>query len=41
MPATASSVGMLKAILAAFNAHDLDRIMEFFAEDCLLDMPRG
>ena len=31
----------LKAILAAFNAHDLDAIMDFFAEDCTLDMPRG
>ena len=30
-----------KAILEAFNAHDLDRIMGFFAEDCSLDMPRG
>ena len=25
----------------AFNAHDLDRIMMFFAEDCVLEMPRG
>jgi ketosteroid isomerase-like protein len=25
----------------AFNAHDLDRIMDFFAEDCVLEMPRG
>ncbi len=31
----------LKAITEAFNAHDLDAIMEFFAEDCSLDMPRG
>jgi ketosteroid isomerase-like protein len=30
-----------KAILDAFNAHDLDAIMEFFAEDCSLDLPRG
>jgi len=30
-----------KAILEAFNAHDLDRIMSFFADDCTLDMPRG
>lgn len=28
-------------IADAFNAHDLDRIMEFFADDCSLDMPRG
>ena len=31
----------LKAILEAFNAHDLQAIMGFFAEDCSLDMPRG
>jgi ketosteroid isomerase-like protein len=31
----------LKAITDAFNAHDLDAIMEFFADDCSLDMPRG
>ena len=27
--------------LAAFNAHDLDRIMGFFADDCVLETPRG
>ena len=31
----------LKAFLAAFNAHDLDAIMGFFADDCELYMPRG
>ncbi len=31
----------LKELCAAFNAHDLDRIMSFFAEDCVLEMPRG
>jgi len=36
-----SSVETAKAILDAFNAHDLDRIMDFFADDCSLDMPRG
>jgi ketosteroid isomerase-like protein len=25
----------------AFNAHDLDLIMTYFAEDCILEMPRG
>ena len=30
-----------KAILDAFNAHDLDAIMRFFADECSLDMPRG
>jgi len=37
----ASLLDTAKAILNAFNAHDLDRIMEFFAEDCSLDTPRG
>ena len=36
-----ASVETLKAITAAFNAHDLDAILAFFAEDCSLDMPRG
>lgn len=25
----------------AFNAHDLDRIMGLFADDCVLQMPKG
>ena len=25
----------------AFNAHDLDQIMSHFADDCVLEMPRG
>jgi ketosteroid isomerase-like protein len=35
------TVETLKQILAAFNRHDLDAIMEFFADDCVLEMPRG
>jgi steroid delta-isomerase-like uncharacterized protein len=31
----------LKRILEAFNRHDLDAIMEFFAGDCTFDFPRG
>ncbi len=31
----------LEALCDAFNAHDLDRIMTFFADDCVLEMPRG
>lgn len=38
VPVTAET---LKAFLAAFNAHDLDAIMDFFADDCELDTPRG
>lgn len=36
-----ASIKVLQAILAAFNAHDLDRIMDFFADDCILEMPSG
>jgi steroid delta-isomerase-like uncharacterized protein len=32
---------MLIELCEAFNAHDLDRIMMLFADDCLLEMPRG
>ncbi len=31
----------LKEILEAFNAHDVDLVMSFFADDCVMDMPRG
>ena len=32
---------VLKQLCEAFNAHDLDRIMSFFADDCVLETPRG
>lgn len=35
------TVETMKQVLDAFNRHDLDAIMEFFADDCSLDMPRG
>jgi ketosteroid isomerase-like protein len=35
------TVETLKQLVAAFNAHDLDAVMNFFAEDCELMMPRG
>lgn len=31
----------LKQILKAFNGHDLDYIMIFFADDCSFDFPKG
>ncbi|MDR6755669.1 ketosteroid isomerase-like protein [Mycoplana sp. BE70] len=31
----------LERLCEAFNAHDLDRIMAFFSDDCVLEMPRG
>jgi len=35
------NVAVLEDVIAAFNAHDLDRIMSFFADDCVLETPRG
>ena len=32
---------LLKGFLEAFNRHDLDSIMDYFAEDCVFYMPRG
>ena len=37
----AVTVETLRQILEAFNRHDLDAIMEFFADDCSFDFPRG
>jgi len=37
----AVTVQTLEALAEAFNAHDLDAIMEFFTDDCELVMPRG
>jgi steroid delta-isomerase-like uncharacterized protein len=35
------SVELLKEFLDAFNRHDLDSIMDHFADDCVFYMPRG
>ncbi|MBC8088721.1 MAG: nuclear transport factor 2 family protein [Phycisphaerae bacterium] len=32
---------LLKGVLDAFNRHDLESIMDYFAEDCVFFMPRG
>lgn len=32
---------ILRAIAAAFDSHDLDRIMSFFADDAVFESPRG
>jgi len=37
----APTLETLKEILDAFNRHDLDAIMSYFAEDCTFDFPRG
>lgn len=31
----------LMELCKAFNAHDLDGIMTYFSDDCVLEMPRG
>lgn len=31
----------LDGLVAGFNAHDIDAIMDYFGEDCSLDLPRG
>ncbi|WP_413868182.1 nuclear transport factor 2 family protein [Albidovulum sp.] len=36
-----SITATLERLAAAFNAHDIDAIMTFFAQDCSLDLPRG
>ncbi|UCG25604.1 MAG: nuclear transport factor 2 family protein [Chloroflexota bacterium] len=35
------TVETLRSFLDAFNQHDLDAIMAFFAEDCVMELPRG
>ena len=37
----ASILETLQSLADAFNAHDLDRIMSHFADDAVLEMPRG
>jgi ketosteroid isomerase-like protein len=32
---------LLKGFLDAFNRHDLDDILDYFADDCVFYMPRG
>jgi len=35
------TIALLKEFLDAFNRHDLDAIMSYFADDCVFYMPRG
>ncbi len=39
--ASAVTYDTLKGFLEAFNRHDLDAIMGYFADDCVFYMPRG
>ena len=38
---SAVTVETMAQVLDAFNRHDLDAIMAYFAEDAVLEMPRG
>ena len=38
---TGPSTDTLRAIADAFNRHDLDAIMSFFADDAIFESPRG
>ena len=41
MTATDDVRAALEGLADAFNAHDIDKVMSYFGEDCSLDMPRG
>ncbi len=41
MSLASDNLNTLERLVEAFNKHDLDGIMEFFSDDCSLDMPRG
>jgi ketosteroid isomerase-like protein len=41
MRGDAANADVLREVLDAFNRHDLDGIMSFFADDCVFDAPRG
>ena len=41
MPHSSSDDDILERFLDAFNRHDVDAIMDFFAEDCVFETPRG
>ena len=36
-----ATIELLKGFLNAFNLHDLDSIMGYFADDCVFYMPQG
>jgi ketosteroid isomerase-like protein len=35
------TVETLQRLVDAFNTHDLDAVMGFFTDDCVLELPRG
>src|SRR5882672_4619977 len=41
MPTQQLNDGKLREVLDGFNRHDLDSILAFFADDAVLESPRG
>jgi ketosteroid isomerase-like protein len=41
MAGTQVDTAVLQAFLDAFNAHDVEAVLSFFADDCVMEMPRG
>jgi ketosteroid isomerase-like protein len=41
MDTDAHTLAALHGLADAFNAHDIEGVMSYFAPDCSLDMPRG
>ena len=41
MTDTTSVADLLNGLVDAFNSHDIDRVMSYFADNCVLQMPRG
>ena len=41
MPNKDVIISVLNGLSDAFNAHDIDKIMTYFHDDCSLDMPLG
>lgn len=41
MASRSNIVSTLDGLADAFNAHDIAKVMSYFADDCSLDMPRG
>ena len=41
MAADEANADVLREVLDAFNRHDLDAIMSYFAEDAVFESPRG
>ena len=39
--ASQANTAMLEDILDAFNRHDVDGVMSFFADDCVFETPKG